>query len=125
MTTNSFFDNFEQIERFEPDLLLVNCLAYDNFLDWTKFKTFPDDILKVALQILGRKFYKNTKISSIYSQIILVFIHKTAVVEHHPTTGEIREFIQPRSTPMGITVYFYMSSSLIYILEIHRRKFQS
>ena len=65
--------------------------------------------LKVALQILGRKFYKNTKKSSLYSQSLLIFIHKTPVVENHPTTREIRALLRPRSTPTGITVYFYMS----------------
>ena len=81
--------------------------------------------LKMALQILGRKFKKkkNTKKSSLYFQSLLIFIHKTSVVEHHPTTREIRDLLGPRSTPTGITVYFYMSSLLIYILEIHR-KFQ-
>ena len=62
---------------------------------------------------------------SLYSQSLLIFIHKNPVVSNHPTKGEIREFIRPRSTPTGITIYFYMSSSLIYILEIHRRKFQN
>ena len=81
--------------------------------------------LKVALQILGRKFYKNTKKTSLYSHSLLIFIHKTPVVENHPTTRENRELLRPRSTPTGITVYFYMSISLIYILEIHRRKFQT
>ena len=81
--------------------------------------------LKVALQIMGRKFYKNTKKSSLYSQILLIFIHKTPVVESHPTTREIRELLRSRSTPTGIPIYFYMSSSLIYILEIHRRMFQT
>ena len=78
--------------------------------------------LKVALQILGRKFYKK---SSLYSQRILIFIHKTPVVKNHLTTGEITELLRPRLTPTGILVYFYMSSLLIYILEIHRRKFQT
>ena len=78
--------------------------------------------LKVAVQILGRKFYKKTEKSSLYSQSLLIFTHKTAVVENHPTTREIRELLRPRSTPTGITVYFYMNSSLIYILE---KKFQT
>ena len=43
--------------------------------------------LKVALQILGQKFYKNTKKSSLYPQSLLIFIHKTPVVENHPTTN--------------------------------------
>ena len=38
------------------------------------------DTLKVALQVLGRKFYKNTKKSSLYSQSLLIFIHKIQVV---------------------------------------------
>ena len=60
--------------------------------------------LKVALQIFGRKFYKSTKKSSLYFQCLLIFIHKTPVVDNDPTTREIRELLRPRSTPMGITV---------------------
>ena len=47
--------------------------------------------LWVALQVLGRKFYKNIKISSLYSQRLLIFIHGTPVVERHPKTREIRD----------------------------------
>ena len=36
--------------------------------------------LEVALQILERKIYKNTKISSLYSESLLFFIQKTTVV---------------------------------------------
>ena len=78
-------------------------------------------VLKVALQILRQKFYKYTKRSFLYSQSLLIFIHKTPVFKSHLTTRAIRELLRPRSTPKGITVYFYMSSSLIYILKIHRR----
>ena len=53
---------------------------------------FPSAFLKVALQILGRKFYKNTKKSSLYSQSLLIFIHRTPVVERHPITREIKRF---------------------------------
>ena len=81
--------------------------------------------LKVALQILGRQFYKNTKKTSLYFQTLLIFIHKNLVVEIRPTTRETRELLRPRSTPTGITFYFYMSISLIYILEIYRKKFQT
>ena len=81
--------------------------------------------LKVALQILGRKFYENTEKSFLNSRSLLILIHKTPVVKSHPTTREIRDLLWPRSTPTGNTVYFYMSSSLIYILEIHKRKFQA
>ena len=70
------------------------------------------DLLKVALQILGRKFYKNTEKSPLYSQRILIFIHKTPVVENHQKTRAIRELLLPRSTTKGIAVYFYTSSSL-------------
>ena len=81
--------------------------------------------LKVALLILGRKFYKNTKNSFLYSKSLLIFFHKTPVVENHPTTREVRELLRPRSTQTGITVYFYMSSSLIYKLEIYRQSFKN
>ena len=46
----------------------------------------------MALQILGRKSHKNIKKSSLYSQCLLIFIHKTPVVERHPTKREIREY---------------------------------
>ena len=46
----------------------------------------------VALQILRQKIYKNTKTSTLYSQSRLFFIHKTPVVESHPTTSEIGRF---------------------------------
>ena len=36
--------------------------------------------------------------SSLYSQSLLNFILKTTVVENHPTTGDIRELLQPRLT---------------------------
>ena len=55
---------------------------------------------------------KVSKKSSLYFQSVLIFIHKTPVVKNHPTTREIRELLWPRSTPTGIMVYFYMSSSL-------------
>ena len=80
--------------------------------------------LKVALQILGQKCYKNTEKSSLHSQGLLIFIHKTPVVENHLTTREIRDLLRPRSTPIGNTVYFYMTSSFIYMLEIHRGSFK-
>ena len=78
--------------------------------------------LKGGPSDLGRKFYKNTEKSSLYSQSLLIFI---PVVENHPTTGEIRELLRSRSTPTRITACFYMNSSLIYIMEKHRRKFQT
>ena len=80
---------------------------------------FDNYDLKVALQILGRKVYENTEKSSLYSQSLLIFIHKTPVVECHQITREIRDLLLPRPTPTGNTVYFYMSSSLIYILKTH------
>ena len=43
---------------------------------------------------LGRKFYKNTNKSSFCSHSLLIFIHKTPVVQNHPTTGEIRELLR-------------------------------
>ena len=50
-------------------------------------------VLKVAFQILGRKFYKNTKGSSLYCQSLLIFIHGTPVVERHPITREIGDLL--------------------------------
>ena len=74
---------------------------------------------------LGTKNLQNTKNTSLYSQSQgMLFIHKTPVVESHPTTNEIRDLLRLTSTSMGNTVYFYMSSSLIYMLKIHRRSFK-
>ena len=65
--------------------------------------TFFSVNLKVALQIVGQKFYKNTKKkkkkSSLYSQSLLIFIHRTPLVERHPITREIRDLLWPMSTP--------------------------
>ena len=82
-------------------------------------------LLKVALQIFGRTFYKNTKKAFLYSQSLLIFILKTPLVKIHPTTGEIGELLRPTLTMTGITVYFYMSSSLIYILVKYTKTFQT
>ena len=95
------------------------------FKHLARFKLSSTEVLKVAFQIVGQKFYKNNKKSSLYSQSLLIFIKKTPVDESHPTTREIRELLWPRSTLTGITVYFYISSILIYILQIHRWKFQT
>ena len=48
--------------------------------------------LMVALQIFGRKFYKNTEKSSLYSESLWIFIHKTPVVESYQITREIKRF---------------------------------
>ena len=69
----------------------------------------------VAFRSWDENVCRNTKKSSLYSHNFLIFIHKTPVVESHPTAGEIRELLWPTSTPTGITIYFYMGSSLIYI----------
>ena len=72
-------------------------------------------------------FSSNLKLSSansLYTQSLLIFVHKTPVVESHPTTREIKDLLWLRSTLTGNTVYFYMSSSLIYILKINRRSFK-
>ena len=78
----------------DEDLLFAIC---QNFRLSSKSKAFIDNNLKVALQILGQKFYKNTKKLSLYSQSLLIFFHKTPVVKNHLTTGEMRELIWPRS----------------------------
>ena len=81
-------------------------------------------LLKVALQVLGRKFYKNTKKASLYSQSLLIFIHRTPVVERHRITREIRDLLWPRLTPTGNTIDFYMSSLFIYTLKVQRQCFK-
>ena len=65
--------------------------------------------LKVALQILGQKLYKDIKKLSLCYQSLLIYIHKT-LFENHPTTREIRDLLRPTSTPMGNTVYFYIAA---------------
>ena len=91
-------------------------MHYHQYLLYSHFKGDPSD--------LGMKNLQNTKKSSLHSKSLLFFIHKTAVVESHPTASEIKDLLQHRSTPKGKTVYFYMSSSLIYILKIHRQSFK-
>ena len=89
-----------------------------------KVTSYVDKPLKVALQILGRQFYKNTKKSSLYSESLIILIHKAPIAENHSTTREIRDLLQARSTPTGNPFYFYMSNSLIYIPEMYRRSFK-
>ena len=113
-----------EIARYEQFLLFPQCFQKVCFQGRQKVSLCGNG-LKVALQIFGLKFYKNTKKSSLYFQSLLIFIHKTPVVKNHATTREIRELLWPRSRPTRITVYFYTSSLLIYMLEIHRRKFQT
>ena len=72
--------------------------------------------LKDGPSDLGTKiFHQNSKKSSLYSQSLLIFIHKTPVVESHPKTRETRDLLRPRSTPSGNTIYFYMRSLVIYL----------
>ena len=58
--------------------------------------SFREGGLKVALQILGRKFYKDIKESSLYSQSLLICIHKTPIVKNHLATREITDLLRPR-----------------------------
>ena len=51
--------------------------------------------LKVAFQIVGQKFSKNTKKPSLHPQSLLLFIHKTLVFESQPITREIRDLLWP------------------------------
>ena len=94
------------------------------FKFFNKFKNFLIWWLK------GGPLDHGTKIFQKYWKIILIFPKPSnfhwyiPVVENQPTTREIRDLIRPRSTPSGKTVYFYMSSSFIYILEIHRQSFK-
>ena len=48
--------------------------------------------LKCGPSDLRTKILRNTKKSSLYSQSVLIVIHKTPVVESDPTTREIRDF---------------------------------
>ena len=48
--------------------------------------------LKVALQILGRKFYKDNKKSSLKSKSLFIFIDITPVAESHLTAIEMKRF---------------------------------
>ena len=88
--------------------VIQKCLLYT-------LTVFSPQVLKVALQTLEQKFYKNTKKSSLYSQSLLSFIHKTPVVECHQTTREIRKLLWPRSTLMGNTVFLaHLSTTWSY-----------
>ena len=69
--------------RLPPDL--VACSYYpiiyviiktESKMEMVKTRAVSKCDLKVALQILGRKFYKNTEKASLYTQSLLIFIHK-------------------------------------------------
>ena len=86
---------------------MENIVEKDEIAHSEQFQLFPQcfpkafffSVLKVALQILERKFYKNTKKSSLYSQSLLISIHRTPVVERHPIRRDIRDLLWPMSTP--------------------------
>ena len=83
----------ERVENIEKDGWLVGSIGvYRHFIG--------------SPSHLGTYIYQNTEKSSLYSQSLLIFIHKTPVVKSHPTTREIKDFIWRRSTPTGNTVYF-------------------
>ena len=66
--------------------------------------------LKVALiRSLDDNFTKILKKSSLYSQSLLIFIHKTPVVENHLTRREIRELLWPR--PHDYKKFFMLNSA--------------
>ena len=78
------------------------CMCLSGFVRTITMDGFQNNLaqlfyLTVVLQILERKCYKNIKKkSSLYSQSLLIFIHKTPVAENHPTTREIRDLLWPR-----------------------------
>ena len=98
---------------------------YQCFLKRQKKNVMVSWLLKGVSQILGQTFYKNTKKSSLYSQTLLIFIHRTPVVKRHLITREITDLLWPMLTPTGNMVYFYMSSSFISTLKIHRQSFKN
>ena len=53
----------------------------------------------MALLIVGQKFYKNTKKSSLYSQNLLIFIHKTPVVEDIRQQEKLEIYYGPGQYP--------------------------
>ena len=86
---------------------LSNILFVCNIFIWTiKCILLSGNGWKVALQIVGLKFYKNAKKSSIYSQSLLICVHKTPVVENHLTTWEIKRFTTAQVDTMGRHVLF-------------------
>ena len=110
-------------------MLKIHCqLSYELILilnSWLVVFWF-NATLKVALQILGRIFYKNTKKkTSLYSKSFLIFIKGTLVVERHPITTEIRYLLWPISTPTGNTVYFYTEQLVRLHTDNTQRKLQT
>ena len=121
--------------EWTDDFWFVTQLANHNFMNEQQqqqqkklatyhFNIYNKGIFKGGPSDLRTKVYKNTEKSSLYSQSLLMFIHKTPVVESPPTPREIRDLLRPRLTPKGNTVYFYMSISLIYILKTHWQSFK-
>ena len=112
-----FYSLYMYVHKCKTLVLLLKHAWKCKSLEWRKSDYsshyHKTQVLKVALQILGQKFYKNTRKSFLYSQSLLIFIHRTPLVERHPITREIRDLLLHRSTPTGNTVYFYMSSSFI------------
>ena len=79
--------------------LFMSFVLQQHQADYQHFPLFPQSfhkgffhkLLKVALQIFGQIFYKNTKKASLYFQSLLIFIHKKPVVENHLTGNTDRK----------------------------------
>ena len=124
MLVSSFLHSFNYTFQITCRLQLHSVLFCPR-----RFRLEKNDITKTLRTLRwpfrswDENFTKILKISSLYSQSLSVVIHNTPVVESHPTR-EMRDLLWPRSTPTGNTVYFYMSSSFIYTLKIHRGSFK-
>ena len=114
------------MEKMLVTSMLSKIFAFSNYLFYPiKYKFHHCITFKgCPFRPWDENFTKILKKSSLYSQSLLIFIHRTLVVERHPTTREIRDLLWSRSTPTGNTVYLYISSSFIYTLQIHRRSFK-
>ena len=84
-----FSTHLKSLLPFSSNLKLSSANSFS--LEESKILSFGKE-LKVAVQIVVRKFYKNAKISSLYSQSLLIFIDRTPVFERHPITREIKRF---------------------------------
>ena len=65
------------------------------------YQTFLFQTYRWPFRSLDENFTKIKKKNILLLPSLIIFIHKTPVIENHQTTGEIRELLQLRSTLDG------------------------
>ena len=86
--------------QFYLTLFIENCALDSVSFEKITKNLVTDKFFKGGPSHLWTKILQSTKKLSLFSQNLLIFIHKTPVVENQiiQTTGKFRDLLRPRST---------------------------